>query len=235
MSRPTTKGMMEIKLTNLPQVVKQLQGIQRGGEEAIERTVKDFRGRAPAWVSRAVRKYYGIPAKEISPKTKKDVENKVKKAGQIYSRGKTLSTMAIVYYGRVLTPARFNMQPKLPNKTYSIKVTIQKGRRRRLGGKKALTKAQKTNIGRNFTHQGKRNRRKYPILLKYTGAKGEGKIPYIPMRLLPNDKWHVIRSVSLPQMVENKRVQEEIYKEVDANLSKRLEHHIEKCINKYAK
>lgn len=235
MSRPTTKGMMEIKLTNLPQVVKQLQGIQKGGEEAIERTVKDFRGRAPAWVSRAVRKYYGIPAKEISPKTKKDVENKVKKAGQIYTRGKSLSTMAIVYYGRVLTPVRFGMQPKEPDKTYTIKTTIQKGRRRRLGGKKALTKAQKTNIGRNFTRQGKRNRRRYPILLQPTGAKKDDKITHIPMRLLPNDKWKPIKTLSLPQMVENERVERETNKQIEANLSKRLEHHIERCINKYAK
>lgn len=223
--------MMEIKITNLPQVMKQLQGIQKGGEKALERTVSDFKGRAPAWVSKAVRKYYGIPEKEISHTSKGKGNN----AGRIRITGRTISTTKIVYEGRPLSPTHFTMEPESPERTYKLSAKIKK-RRRRLGGKKELTERQKTNIGRNFTRQGKRHKRKKdPILLVHTGTKSYDKTQYIPMRLLPSGKWKAVKTVSLPTMVNNQQVREEIDQAIDEKLSKRLENHIKYCINKYAK
>lgn len=226
-----TKGMMEIKLTNLPQVVKQLQGLQKGGEKALERTVSDFKTRAPAWVSKAVRKYYKIPAEEISHTNK----GKGKNAGRVRITGRTISTTQLVYQGRPLTPTHFKMEPEQPERIYELKTKI-KNRKRRLGGKKELTERQKTNIGRNFTHQGKRHKRKKdPILLVHTGAKSYDKTQYIPMRLLPSGKWKAVKTVSLPKMVNNQKVREEIDQAIEEKLSKRLENHIKYCVNKYAK
>lgn len=233
---PKPKGMVDIGITNMQELTKKLNGIHDGGAQAIERTVKDFKKRAPSWISRAVREYYGIPAKEISPKTKKDVENKVRKAGRISGAGETIDTLAIVYRGQVLTPARFTMNPKEPKEVYTIKATIKKGSRKRIGGKKKLTKAQKKNIGRNFTHQGVRHRRELPIILRHTGNKKESGINYIPMRLMPDQKtWKPIKTLSMPQMVMNNMVQRGISKELQDNMTKRMEHHIKTCINKYAK
>lgn len=231
-----TKGLIKIEITNTKELFKGLNGITPGMDRALQRTISDFRSRAPSWVSQAVRNHYGIAARDISPKTKKDVENKVKKAGQVYSRGKTLHTLAIAYYGRVLTPTHFNMEEKEPKQgPYNIKATILKGRRKRIGGRKALTKEQKRNIGRNFTHQGKRHRRRYPALLMHTGAKKANKTQYIPMRLMENDKWHVIKTLSLPQMVENESVQKDIQRNVDKNLYKRARGHVEKELKRAIK
>ena len=50
---------------------KKLQKLENGGETAIKRTVSDFASRAPAWVSKGIRRHYGVDTagiKEAGPR-----------------------------------------------------------------------------------------------------------------------------------------------------------------------
>ncbi|MCB6992909.1 hypothetical protein LI177_05340 [bacterium 210820-DFI.6.37] len=225
------KHYTEVRIKNAEQLLKQLCSIPEQSEKAVNATVKDFKSRAPGWVSQAVREKYSIPAQEIKPLTKAGRAKGVKIAGHIGSDGDTLGTVKIVYTGRVLTPVHFGLSPKVPKEgAYTITVKIKNKKRKRLGGRKKLTAAQKKNIGRNFTKQGVRHTRKEPIMLIHTGNTKEGGTNFIPMRIKKNDKFQAIKTLSLPQMVEDAAVMATIDVRIEEEITKRLEHNLGRCL-----
>lgn len=158
-----------VGILNAAELSKQFDKLGKNAEKAVRSTVATFRKSAPTWVSQEVRKTYGIKAEEIKPKTEAGKAKGVKYAGNVFVSGKTLETVELQYRGRVLTPTHFGMLPKAPKKTYTISAKVKDGIRKPLGGRKALTKKQKKNIGRNFTRQGERHARREPTILVHTG------------------------------------------------------------------
>lgn len=219
---------MNVMLRNFAGLWEQLQGMDEAAERAVKKTVSDFKSRAPGWISSAVTEHYGIKKAEV-----KDAITSAKKVGSINIGGVSVDNVAIKYSGRPLTPTHFKMKPtKIPAKRekeyrrvpgarvgkgggvamvkvpvpYSITAEIKKGKRVTIGDGQAFLG---TNKGTGM------------IPFQRTG---EGRTPV-----------KSIKTVSVPQMVTNPEVAEQIQKNIDEGLSKRLQHHVEQELRKRGK
>lgn len=101
---------------------------------------------------------------------------------------------------------------------------------RGLGKVKKLTKKQKKNIGKNFRKQGKQNSGASPIMLLHTGNRQEGGTNYIPFQRMSQRRSDLkaIKTVSMPQMVSNDVVKENIEKTLSTEMGKRIDHHMKR-------
>lgn len=227
MSTPKgAKGSMTVALQNFAGLKEQLADMDKAAERAVKKTVSDFKSRAPAWISAAVTEHYGIKKAEV-----KDAISGTKKAGKVNVGGVAVDNVAIEYSGRPLTPTHFKMKPtKIPAKRekeyrrvpgagvgeggsdvamvkppapYSITAEIKKGKRVTIGDGQAF-------LGTN---------------------KGTGMIPF---QRTDESRTPIksIKTVSIPQMITNPEVAEEIQKNIDEGLSKRLQHHVEQELKK---
>ena len=103
------KNSISAQLSNLHQLVADLEAIENGGKKAISNTIKDVKARAPGWIAQEVTAVYNIKKSEITPSG----SGKPKKmAGSIQITGETIEELAITYKGRLLTPVHFGMTPK---------------------------------------------------------------------------------------------------------------------------
>ena len=213
--------------TNFDQVYKELGDLRKASEKVIERTIADFKRRAPSWVAQEVVKEYNIQKSEIIPGKDRDKGQ----AGSISAQGETLDSAVLVYEGRLLTPVHFGMSPKAPKQSYTLKAQVIKGEKKTWSKVKKLTKKQRANIGRNFTHQSTRNSSRSPIMLMHTGNKREGGIDYIPFQRKGHrdnkPKLYVVKTVSVPQMVTNEKVGKNIENAINEKLGKRFNNHVE--------
>ena len=226
MSTPKgASGSISIALGNLKELKGQIDSMNASSERALKKTVADFKSRGPAWVSAAVVEHYGIKKSEV-----KDTMTGAKKIGSVKISGTLVDNIALEYRGRLLTPTHFKMKPaKIPTKRakdfrrvpgagvngassdvamvkppapYSVTAEIKKGKRVNLGSSVFL--------GSN---------------------KGAGVIPF---QRSGDGRTPVesIKTVSVPQMITNEQVAEQIQKNIDEGLSKRLEHHAERELAK---
>ena len=211
--------------------IKELEKMKKAPKKVVEMTIKDFKKRAPGWVAQEVVNEYNIKKGEIKP-----VQSKTDKkpAGTIRGEGKTIASARLIYRGRVLTPVHFGMTPKVIKQTYTLKAQFKKGDKITLGRVKKLTKKQRKNIGRNFTRQGTRSSQKSPIMLMNTGNKKVDGIQYIPMQRQSGkrDDIKAIKTLSLPQMVSNPKVEKGIQEQVNENVGKRFNHHLNRYMMK---
>lgn len=217
-------------IINMKDIKGFMKQMQTAPEKVQESTVKDFKSRAPGWVATEVAKHYNIKKTDVTP-----AKYGKTAVGQAKVKGKKLGSVSIVYQGRVLTPVRFSMKPLAPTGgAYTLKATIVKGDRKTLGKVKKLTKKQKKNIGRNFTQQGTKSSNKSPIMLMHTGNKQAGGTNYIPFQRQSKDRKDIkaIKTISMPQMVSNPQVEEQIYKSISEKLGKRLDHHVKRYMGK---
>ena len=122
------------QLSNLQQLVADLEAIENGGKKAISNTIKDVKARAPGWIAQEVTQVYNIKKSEITPSSGKGAKPK-KMAGSIQVRGETIEEMTITYSGRLLTPVHFGMTPKTPpaGKSYTLKMQVVKGQKKVIG------------------------------------------------------------------------------------------------------
>lgn len=225
-------GMLNITLSKVKDLKGTLETMSNASEKVVQSTIKDFKHRAPSWIAEEVAKEYGIKKKEIKPS--KSGAAGAKNAGTINVKGKTVAKTAIVYKGRVLTPTHFNMTPKAPKQSYSLKAEIKKGGKKTMGKVKKLTKKQRKNIGRNFTGQGTKTSQKSPVMLMGTGNTKAGGTDHIPFQRMSGNRKDIraVKTVSLPQMVSNSKVEREIYKAIGDKLGKRLDHYIDRYMGK---
>ena len=202
---------------------KQLNEMKKTPEKVLERCMSDAKGRGPGWIATGVTKKYNVKKSEF-------LSGKI---GRITFKGKRIDRLQIMFSGRRLTPTHFNMKPATPpgaGKSYTIKATILKGKRVKIGGARKITKKQWQNIGRNFTNQSTRNSPKSPYMLQSTGSQGGG-VSHIPFqrRSQPGEMEYVMKTISMPQMVtqgENGPMHPEVEKPFIEGLEKRLNHHL---------
>lgn len=228
-----------IGIVNLEGLMNKVDELNKVPEQVLSRTVSDFKSRAPGWIASAVMERYNITKKEIVPaKTENKAPmngGRLKSAGSISITGRTISSVCIIYKGRRLTPVRFNMTPKAPRPAYTLKAKILKGEKKTLGKVKRLTKKQKKNVGRNFTHQGIKNSGKSPVMLMHTGNRQSDGVDFIPFQRQSQrrDDIKAIKTVSLPQMVTHELVSKRIEDKVNEELGKRFDHHLQQGFKKY--
>ena len=102
------KNSISAQLSNLQQLVADLEAIENGGKKAISNTIKDVKARAPSWIAQEVTSVYNIKKGEITPSGKNSGKPK-KMAGSVSVSGETIEELTITYSGRLLTPVHFGI------------------------------------------------------------------------------------------------------------------------------
>lgn len=192
---------LKIDFPDKEKLKKQLKNNEKALGTAMKRTISDFKSRAPGWVASCVTEKYTVK--------KADVRNSLKakvKAGAVKIAGVTVDGMALKYSGGLLTPTHFQMTPKAKpegGRRYTVKAKIKKD-----GPKKTLS-------SRAFL----------------APVSGEGSTQ-IPFQRKGSSRLPVeaIKTLSVPQMIENDKVSSEIQKRIEEGLSKRMEHNMEQAV-----
>ncbi len=204
---------------------KQLEQMQKAPEQVINSTLAEARVRIPGWVSTEVAKVYNVKSEKLQPGEKS--------LGGIRVKADDVSSIRVTYSGRLLTPYHFALEPKTPQPSYTLKHKVyKKGRAKTLGKVKTLTQKQKKNLVKNFTGEGTQKSERSPIMLMHTGNKREGGIDYIPFQRVSKNRkeLHVIKTTSLPQMIDNKTVRPNIDKRIEENIGKRFDHYMKRYV-----
>lgn len=216
-----TRGGFTVSTAGGSDIVKRLRKLENGGQVAIERTVSDFKTRAPAWVTKAVREHYGVDASAVREAAMKPRRGKT----SIKVAGITVDGATLEYKGRTLTPVHFKMSPKRapegkqrravripgqaiaggspvamiqPPKAYKVKATIIKGKRVSLPHGTFITSANNATLPFQRTSE-----KRYPI--------------------------EAVRTLSVPQMIDG-RAHDAVYQKMSEELGKRFEHHVQQAM-----
>ena len=215
------KNSISAQLSNLQQLVADLEAIENGGKKAISNTIKDVKARAPSWIAQEVTSVYNIKKGEITPSGKNSSKPK-KMAGSVSVSGETIEELTITYSGRLLTPVHFGMTPKTapPGKSYTLRMQVVKG--------------QKKVIGRYLntrTPGGPYSERSHNILMG-TGNTKAGGVSAIPFQRMSKTRTDIkkLTTISVPQMITSDRTNEAIMLRLNTETSKRLEHHMKRAL-----
>ena len=211
------------QLSNLHQLVADLEAIENGGKKAISNTIKDVKARAPSWIAQEVTSVYNIKKGEITPSGKNSSKPK-KMAGSVNVSGETIEELTITYSGRMLTPVHFGMTPKTapPGKSYTLRMQVVKG--------------QKKVIGRYLntrTPGGPYSERSHNILMG-TGNTKAGGVSAIPFQRMSRTRTDIKKftTISVPSMITSERTNEKILKRLQDETAKRLQHNLDRALGK---
>lgn len=211
------------QLSNLQQLVADLEAIENGGKKAISNTIKDVKARAPGWIAQEVTSVYNIKKGEITPSGKNSSKPK-KMAGSVSVSGETIEELTITYSGRLLTPVHFGMTPKTapPGKSYTLRMQVVKG--------------QKKVIGRYLntrTPGGPYSERSHNILMG-TGNTKAGGVSAIPFQRMSRTRTDIKKftTISVPSMITSERTNEKILKRLQDETAKRLQHNLDRALGK---
>lgn len=217
------KNSISAQLSNLQQLVADLEAIENGGKKAISNTIKDVKARAPGWIAQEVMAVYNIKKGEITPSGKNSSKPK-KMAGSVSVSGETIEELTITYSGRLLTPVHFGMTPKTapPGKSYTLRMQVVKG--------------QKKVIGRYLntrTPGGPYSERSHNILMG-TGNTKAGGVSAIPFQRMSRTRTDIKKftTISVPSMITSERTNEKILKRLQDETAKRLQHNLDRALGK---
>ena len=214
-----SQGSINIAIEGAEDLKAKLEKMNKQSETVVKRTVSDFKSRAPAWVSAAVTEYYAIKKSEV-----KGAMTGVKKGiGKIKVAGVTVDEISLVYSGRLLTPTHFKMKPSTPPKKRAKNIKSETA-----GDVATVTPLAPYQVSAEIK---KGKRVTFPGQVFLGTNKGAG---YIPFQRESEERTDIksIKTVSIPQMITNEQVGEEIKKKIDEGLSKRLEHHLQQELAK---
>lgn len=182
-------------------------------------TIMDMKQRMAPVVKSAVTAVYGIKPSEITKNSKVWADGKVRSSGTYTIKGVDVSSLRLVYKGRALTPRVFNMTPKSrpkANKKYKVKAEIYKGHIQAL--------------------EDGDNNYDTPVFLAPNPQKRSVTLPF---QRKEEQSWRnkkhtpitVIHRTSVPQMIENEKVNPVIKKRFEELLMDRLEHNAKRIAN----
>lgn len=216
-------GTMDVVIKNYNELVKDIENIEKQSEKVVQRTISDFKSRAPGWVSKEVVKEYNIKKSDVNETNKGVRRGRIK----IRAGGKKINDLCILYQGRRLTPTHFGMSPeKMPELT-DKKVTIRTGNKfHTVRSRAPITLSATIKKGHRVTINGKYNE---PVFI---AANPKKKDQYIPFQRKGKERTNFvsIRTVSVPQMITNEKVSKNIRKQINEKLGKRLEHHVKTAL-----
>ena len=194
-----------VDMSGVSKTLKKIEKCAETSPAVFDRTLKDMSSRAPGQVASAVTSVYGIKKGEI--KYKKGHSKMA--AGNISVQGDKLATFELIYSGRVLTPLHFGMTPKQrpDKKKYKVKAKIKK-------------------TAKVFTPPANGG-----VFLAPTGSTT---IPWFRNSSRRDDIFP-IKTLSLPQMVDNETVRETIGEKLGDLLEKRYNNHLKQHLNKNLK
>lgn len=212
---------VRMAIKNYKVLKKKLDDKKKAPQKVMKALTADARKRVPGWVATEVTKTFGVKKGEITGK----------KIGSVKMQGSDVTNLKVIYSGRLLTPTHFSMSPNVPKEGggYTLKATILKGQRKTLGNVKKLSKAQRAALAKNFTGSGTKSSEKSPIMLMR--ANGGQYLPFQRKSTNRNDI-EAVKTISLPQMVSSERTKDNIQQAINEGLSKRLDHHMKRYMNK---
>ena len=218
-------------LTDIAKTTQKLAGIGENLPEVYKNTISDMKARLPGKVASAVTWMYNIKKKEIKYSFKKDFTGS--SVGAISIRGEDINTMTLVYTGSRLTPIHFSMTPKEPKKLSNDELLERKKQRNK--GKK--TPRKRYHISVNIKGRVKNLPFRAPKAIDsalFLAPVTKGSSKYIPFWRITKEKnpLQSVKTLSLPQMIDNKLVRKKIEKEKDELLEKRLNHHMARFVKK---
>lgn len=228
MSTPKGKsGSMSVSVGD-GSLVQKIHKLDAKAKKVVERTVSDFKSRAPAWVSAAVTEEYGIKKSEV----KGALTGAKKGIGSIKVSGMTIDSVQLVYRGRTLTPTHFKMKPTKPPSKRQDGTQLVPG-----AGVKSSKGVGDVAIVRplvpyQITAEIKKGKRVRMPPAAFLGTnKGTG---YIPFQRTGEGRTPIvsIKTVSVPQMITNDAVRQRVSQNIEEGLGKRLEHHLEQQLSK---
>ena len=222
------KGSITLQIKNYENLQKTVKDMNKPVETALKRTLSDLRKHGPVVVREQVTSVYNIKGNEIRPgafkKGKDGNKQMIKQAASIKTEGKTVDTFAMVYTGRLLTPVHFGMTPKTPQhgKSYTLKMQVFKGKKEVIGRYKSKRKP-----------NGPYSKRSHNILMS-TGNTQSGGTNYIPFQRMSERRLDLKKftTISVPQMIDNPKVNEAIYTELMDYAVERLNKHSASFIGK---
>lgn len=226
MSTPKgSSGSVNIGLQKFTELREQIKDKEKAAEKAVQKTVKEFKSRGPAWVSAAVVEHYAIKKAEV-----KDTMTGAKKAGSVKISGTLVDNITLEYRGRLLTPTHFKMKPtKIPVKRAKDFKRVPGAGVGEGGSDVAMVKPP---APYNITAEIKKGKRVTLSSSAFLGTnKGTGLIPF-QRKGEGRTPVESIKTVSVPQMITNPEVAEQIRANIDEGLAKRLEHHLQRELGK---
>ena len=216
----------DIKIENLEEVLSGLDKRKEYVAKAVNSTCRDFKSRAPGWISKAVTQEYTIKSSEV-----KGAMTGSQNVGHIKLGGISLDDIRLEYSGRVLTYSHFRYTPKKPAP---------------LSNKRQIIPGQATSAGRPVVYAFQRKPKAIKVEI-HKGQKKEvrgdyGTTPFIasmkgspmmPFQRKTKERSSAVsmQSTSVPQMITNEKVAKDINERINDGLAKRLEHNLERYSN----
>jgi len=215
---------ISIEFSNVKEVLDGIKEKEGQLAKAVNSAVNELPKRIQPPIKAAVAGQYTIKKKEIG-----DAYKGQQRAGSITISGVTVNNIKLKYSGRQLTPIHFKMTPKNP--------TIARGKKRipipgenvdgsdrpvlMVAPPKARAISLEIKKGQKKTLSGKYST---PPFLASNGGDG-----YIPFQRKDNSRDLVsIKTLSIPQMLSDETVEEEIREQINTVLDKRIAHYIER-------
>lgn len=205
---------LTIQAKDLDRLAARLAKNANQAKKALTATGSDMKKRVPGWAGTAVTEVYNIKKQEVTP-TKTGKPKKT--AGTIRVEGATVSSVEITYTGRPLTPTHFGMTPRTLTKRANTN-TNTKRKKKKARKKTQITavikKGQKKSLGSNV----------------FLGSNRGG--GYIPFKRSGRKAYPIesVKTVSLPQMIDNPNVRETLTEKINKGLEERLEHNIRRYL-----
>lgn len=213
---------INIEVKNAKQVIKELDNVLHPLKVPIQRTVSDFKSRAPGWASKVIAKHYGVNRRDI---TEAIVSKKA--MGKFYIQGEAIDNMCIIFAGRPLTPIHFNMMPNNPGQRKKEKI-IKIGKKD--GKKKVLTisKPEHYDVSAEIIKSNRKvfNPRGGGVFIAPAAA-GQTLIPW--HREAGTKDIEPIKTLSVPQMVAAQRVRKDMQDTLNKNVEKRFLHNLKRA------
>ena len=217
---------MEIRMDNLEDVLSGLDKRKEYVARAVNSTCKEFKSRAPGWISKAVTNEYTIKSGEV-----RGALTGKRSVGSITLGGITLEDVRLEYTGRVLTFSHFRYNPKKPP-TLAKKKAMIPGQYTTSGRPVVWASVRRSKAITVEVHKGQKKKLsgKYATTPFITSMRGS---PMMPFQRRSSERTDAVslRSVSVPQMITNEKVAEDISNKINDGLAKRLEHHLQRYSN----
>lgn len=208
---------VRMAIKDFEKLKQSMEGMKKAPQKVMKSLTAEAKKRVPGWVATEVSKVYGIKKAEITGQ----------KVGSIKAVGSSFKELKFIFAGRLLTPTHFSMTPKAPKEGggYTLKATIIKGQRSTLGKVKKLSAKQKKALAKNFTRSGTKSSDHSPIML----MRGNGG-QYLPFQRKSTNRKDIeaIKVISMPQMVSSERTKDNITRVMNENLTKRLDHYMDR-------
>lgn len=220
--REYKSGAFSVSYKGAPDIVKRLHKLKDGGEVAIKRTVSDFASKGPGWVSKGIRKHYGVDTKAIE-----DAGPKKKRGGtSVKVSGLSVDGASLKYEGYTLTPTHFKMSPKQKPTTQKSKPIRIPGQAIAGAGDVAMIRPPKKYKVKATIIKGQRASLPPGTFI----AAGNGGVS-LPFQRTSDARMPIeaVRTLSVPQMIDGK-ARGTISDTINTKLDERFEHNIKQAI-----